>query len=148
MKTTIGTIIVFILIILGLYFLYTSETVKNYLNKTANDALEKAPNEIVKNLEFEPFTEYLRSDLTDEEKEQLRSILADRRNKLSEIDGILSEEFEKTDADMGVAFIKVAEIRESIKKSLLPFIDQNKMQDFEEKYAELGRDIESRYVTK
>ncbi len=148
MKTTIATIIVFVLIVLGLYFLYTSESFNNYLNQSTNESLEKASENEIRKVEFDPFTKYIRKNLSEEERSALKEILRTREEKLAEIEQILAGEFEKSDADMGAAFIKVAEIREAIKNQLAPYIDPSKMADFEEKYNELGRDIESRYVTK
>jgi hypothetical protein len=148
MKTTITTIIVFILIITGLYFLYTSDFIKDYLNKTTDDVLEPAPLEVVENQEFEPFTKFLRADLTDDEKNNLRFILKDREGGLKLIEDILSKEFEKESADMAMAFMEVAQIREDIKSTIMPYIDPDKITDFDEKYRELGQEIESRYVTK
>ncbi len=137
-------------IIAGIYFLYTSDIVSNYLKKSTAEITKTMP---VKGLEGQPkefgeFTEYFRTDLNKNEKEELKKVLANRETQLQKVYSVIEKEYAGPEGKMEDAFAKADEIRQEIKKTLINYLDKNKRAEFEEKYRKLGRDLESEYLAK
>ena len=149
MKTSIATGLVLAAIVAGLYFLYTSDMVSKYLNKSTEGITEITNIKAVEApKEFGQLTEYFRTNLTAEEKESLKKVLAGRDQKLQGAYDALEKEYNREGGEMEKAFKKAEKIRQEIKETLIPFLDKNKRSEFEEKYRQLGRDLESEYIAK
>ncbi|PID83645.1 hypothetical protein CSB11_00330 [Candidatus Campbellbacteria bacterium] len=144
MKNTIVTIIILAIIAVLFYFGYQKMINNNDAEQTDNN------NVAVEVKEFGDFSDYLKSDLTDEQKGQLRDILAKREQKVVEMKQILAEEYGKDDAErkMEVAYGQVAQMRDEIKNQILPFVDSEKMEQFNAFFDTLGTEIESEYILK
>lgn len=150
MKTSIATGLVLVAIIAGIYFLYTSDMVSNYLKKSTEEITQTqpVPGPEGQVMEFGEFTDYFRTDLTEEEKTTLREVLSDRDVSLDDVYATLNREFNKEEGDMDAAFEKAEEMRQEIKDTLTPYIDETMMEQFEEMYRQLGRDLEAEYIVK
>ncbi len=150
MKTSIATGAVLVAIIAGIYFLYTSDMVSNYLKKSTEEITQTqpVPGPAGQPKEFGEFTEFFRKDLTSDEKEELKRVLAERENRLKDVYSVIKKEYDKEEGDMEKAFRRADSIRQEIKNTLLPFLDKTKRAEFEERYRQLGRDLEAEYIAK
>jgi hypothetical protein len=150
MKTSIMTGALLAGVVVGVYFLYTSDMVNNYLKKSTTEITETTDFNGIEGepKEFGVFSSYFKGDLSEEEKVILKQVIADAEEKLEGSYKVLNKEFAREDGDMNMAFIKSEKIRQEIKETLLPYIDELKMEMFDEKYRELGRELESEYILK
>lgn len=142
MKNTIITVIVLAIIAVLFYFGYQKMITSDSVD------VQEQPETVVK--EFGEFSDFVRADLTDDEKMELKQILEQRDAKVAEMKQILADEFAKDEAerDMETAYAKIAEIREEIRSQILPFIDGQKADQFEIFFNTLGAEIESDYILK
>ena len=140
-KKEILIILVGIIILIGGYFVY-SKYFKNY-RKNSDEEVKK---EEVK-LEFGDLTPFIREDLNDNEKEELKNILSLLPEREAIAKNIL-DDYYKNGKDMMEAYIKVDEMEKKCLEKLDKFIKEDKKQDLKDYFDNRIEEMESYYVEK
>lgn len=130
--------VIVISVVIGGYFLMNGSSEEVEINT-------EEMNEVVYN-EFGEFSEFVRSDLSETEKEELRGILTEIENEKEASIKFLTDEFKSKNGEMGEAFITVNESMDTVKSKLSIFLDEGT--NFENFWVEKMREMESKYVTK
>jgi hypothetical protein len=115
-----------VIIIMAGYFLLNDDT-DNEKKVVVEDKME-----LVVNDEFGNFSQFFKTNLTEEEEKNLEDILARLEEKKEEALKVLEEAFTNDNGDMGIAFETANSIAEEIKAELLLFVDMDKSLEFEE----------------
>ncbi len=135
-----------ILVILGIAVIgagtlyFSSNDAEELKEKTSDVKMEKVLPE------FGDLTNFVKKDLGVEEKENLKIILEQRKDRQLQIKEILDEAYKN--GDMENAWIEVAAMREKCKGRITPYISEEAKNDFDNYCASLGEKLESNYVQK
>ena len=96
--------------------------------------------------EFGDIDDFVKKDLTEEQKEDLKIILEQRKERQIQIRDILEMAYKK--GEMEEAWIEVNKIRETCERRILPFIADSKIYNFENYCALEAGKFEADYVQK
>lgn len=138
-RNIILTILALMIVIGGVVYFNSSDT--NKVETVVEDRIE-----VIEVKEFGEIDSFVRADLTDERKEDLKIILEQRKDRQVQIKDILDKAY--ADGDMEEAWIEVQNIRDKCKERILPFISESQIENFEKFCAEGGEKIEADYVLK
>lgn len=131
-----------VIIIMAGYFLFSDNT------NNEKTVVEEDEIEFVVNDEFGDFSEFFKTNLTEEEQRNLEDVIIRLEEKMEEALKVLEEAYLNNSGNMGIAFEEANSIVEEIKAELLLFVDESKLYEFEEAWTEMMRDLESIYLLK
>ena len=135
-----------ILMILGIAILGAGALY--FVSNDTENIVENNNKEVVENIlpEFGDITSFVKKDLTEDQKEDLKIILEQRKDRGVQIKDILDSAYEK--GEMEEAWIQVVEIRDKCKNRILPFINESKTDQFNAYCAKGAEKLEADYVQK
>lgn len=112
------------------------------------EGVEKEGIQEVEEITTSVFTSFLRTDLYEDEKNTSEYAIKDIEAAIIEAENILDEASRDSNADMTDAFARADMVMEDAKAGISPFLDEEKIAEFEATWEEKKREIESKYVTK
>ena len=103
----------------------------------------------IQNQAFGDISTFIKTDISPTDVEKLKNILSDFEIEKLKLDKMLQNAYKKSDPQaLDDAFLKVEKVLNRYKVKILPFIDNNKRQDFEIYFQSIGETLESKYVSK
>jgi len=150
---TISAIIAVIVLLVGVYyFINKSNTATKKTNNNTEVQIEKQTkttdtdtksNETVKiEKKYGDLTSYVSKKLSKEDVTKVQKVIIDINNqKKKNIQELIAVYKTKDEAKIKALWEKIAKVREENKKTLLPFISEDKKAQFEKDYAEEFKNI-------